>query len=125
MYSDTQDNPEVWGRLAELGWLERPNFGVLTGDLVGRGGWLEDWLVDFFPPANVFMRRFPLFTVIGNHADDHPYYYQYMHNPPPEYRYTFRYGNAQFFIWRREWDFWFFFCWCLFYFPPSKQLIWR
>lgn len=98
LYGDTQNNPEVWGKLAELGWLERPNFGILAGDLVDRGGHLPDWLVDFFPPGHVFMSRYPLYTVLGNHEDDHAYYYQYMHNPPPEYYYTFTYGNAQFFM---------------------------
>ncbi len=98
LYSDTQNNPRVWGRLAELGFLERPNFGVHAGDLVDRGGDLEDWLVDFFPPAHVFMSRYPLYTILGNHEDDHDNYYRYFHNPPPEYYYTFRYGNAQFFM---------------------------
>lgn len=98
LYGDTQNNPDVWGKLAELGWLERPNFGILAGDLVDRGGHLPDWLVDFFPPGHVLMSRVPLYTVLGNHEDDHAHYYQYMHNPPPEYYYTFTYGNAQFFM---------------------------
>lgn len=98
LYGDTQSNPEVWGKLATLGWLERPNFGLLAGDLVDRGGQIDDWLVEFFPPANIFMKRYALYTVIGNHEDDDPNYYKYMHNPAPEYYYTFRYGNAQFFM---------------------------
>ncbi|GAB5518837.1 MAG: hypothetical protein RhofKO_10880 [Rhodothermales bacterium] len=98
LYGDTQNNPAVWGRLAELGWLERPNFALHAGDLVDRGGNLEDWLVDFFPPGNVLMERIPLYTVLGNHEDDDPHYYRYMHNPAPEYYYTFSYGNAQFFM---------------------------
>ncbi len=98
LYGDAQNNPEVWGKVAELGWQERPNFALLAGDLVDRGGNIEDWLVDFFPPANVLMRRVPMYTALGNHEDDHANYYRYMHNPPPEYHYTFHYGNAQFFI---------------------------
>ena len=98
LYGDSQNNPEVWGKVAQLGWQERPNFALLAGDLVDRGGNLDDWLVDFFPPANVLMRRVPLYTALGNHEDDHANYYKYMHNPPPEYFYTFSYGNAQFFI---------------------------
>lgn len=98
LYGDSQDNPEVWGTVADLGWKERPNFALLAGDLVGTGGDATDWLVDFFPPGNVLMRRVPLYTALGNHEDDHANYYKYMHNPPPEYYYTFRYGNAQFFI---------------------------
>ncbi len=71
---------------------------MLAGDLVDRGGNIDDWLVEFFPPANVLMRRVPVYTALGNHEDDHENYYKYMHNPPPEYHYTFMYGNAQFFI---------------------------
>ena len=98
LYGDSQSNPVVWGKVAELGWKERPNFAVLAGDLVDRGGNLDDWLVEFFPPANVLMRRVPVYTVLGNHEDDHENYYKYMHNPAPEYYYTFTYGNTQFFM---------------------------
>lgn len=98
LYGDSQSNPEIWGKISTLGWLNRPNFGLLAGDLVDRGGMSDDWLEEFFPPAHIFMNRYPLYTAIGNHEDDHPNYYKYMHNPQPEYYYTFRYGNAQFFI---------------------------
>ncbi|MFK7844906.1 MAG: metallophosphoesterase, partial [Rhodothermales bacterium] len=98
LYGDSQSNPDVWAKVAQLGWGERPNFALLAGDLVDRGGNIDDWLVEFFPPANVLMRRVPVYTALGNHEDDHEHYYQYMHNPPPEYHYTFKYGNAQFFI---------------------------
>ena len=98
LYGDSQSNPEVWKRVADLGWSERPNFAVLAGDLVDRGGNIDDWLVEFFPPANQLMRRVPIYTVLGNHEDDDPNYYKYMHNPEPEWRYTFTYGNAQFFM---------------------------
>ncbi len=98
LYGDSQSNPEVWGKLARLGWEERPNFALHAGDLVDRGGNLDDWLVEFFPPAHDLMQRVPLYTALGNHEDDHAHYYKYMHNPPPEYHYTFTYGNAQFFI---------------------------
>lgn len=35
--SDTQSNPDVWGRISTLIFNERPNFVVLAGDLVGSG----------------------------------------------------------------------------------------
>ncbi|MEZ4702209.1 MAG: PA14 domain-containing protein [Rhodothermales bacterium] len=98
LFGDTQDNPEVWGRIAQLGWQERPNFGLIAGDLVQRGGDIQNWLEEFFAPANTLMRRVPLYPAIGNHEDDHPNYYKYIYAPPPEYYYTFRYGNAQFFM---------------------------
>ena len=98
LFSDSQNNPEVWGRVSTLGWLERPNFALHAGDLVDRGGHMPDWLVDFFPPAQDLMTRVPMYTTLGNHEDDDPNYYRYFHNPPPEYYYTFMYGNAQFFL---------------------------
>ncbi len=98
LFGDTQNNPRVWGKVAELGWQERPNFGLIAGDLVERGGDIQNWLVDFFAPSNNLMKRVPLYPAIGNHENDHPYYYQYIHAPAPEYYYTFRYGNAEFFM---------------------------
>ena len=98
LFSDSQNNPEVWGKVTTLGWLERPNFALHAGDLVDRGGHMPDWLVDFFPPAQDLMTRVPMYTILGNHEDDDANYYRYFHNPPPEYYYTFNYGNAQFFL---------------------------
>lgn len=98
LFSDSQNNPEVWGRVSTLGWQERPNFALHAGDLVDRGGHMPDWLVDFFPPAHDLMERVPMYTILGNHEDDDANYYRYFHNPPPEYYYTFDYGNARFFM---------------------------
>ena len=98
LFSDSQNNPNVWGKVSTLGWLERPNFALHAGDLVDRGGHMPDWLVDFFPPAQDLMTRVPMYTILGNHEDDDANYYRYFHNPPPEYYYTFMYGNAQFFL---------------------------
>ena len=98
LFSDSQNNPAVWGKVSTLGWLERPNFALHAGDLVDRGGHMPDWLIDFFPPAQDLMTRVPMYTILGNHEDDDPNYYRYFHNPPPEYYYTFTYGNAQFFL---------------------------
>ncbi len=97
--SDTQTNPVIWGKIAELGWRQRPNFVLHAGDLVGTGGNKSHWVNDFLNPGHVLMSRFPVYSVPGNHEDDHAQYYQYMANPGnPEYRYTFTYGNARFFM---------------------------
>ena len=98
LFSDSQNNPDIWGKVSTLGWLERPNFAIHAGDLVDRGGHMPDWLVDFFPPAQDLMTRVPMYTILGNHEDDDANYYRYFHNPPPEYYYSFMYGNAQFFL---------------------------
>ncbi len=98
---DTQRNnrtPWAWGKIADKIWGERPNFIVNAGDLVDMGTRKTDWTEHFFPAGHVAMSRFPMYTVLGNHEQDADHYYRYMVNPEPEYRYTFRYGNAQFFM---------------------------
>ncbi|MEY3050628.1 MAG: hypothetical protein RLY31_413 [Bacteroidota bacterium] len=98
---DTQRNdrtPWAWGKIADKIWGERPNFIINAGDLVDMGTRKSDWTEHFFPNGHVAMSRFPMYTVLGNHEQDADYYYDYMVSPTPEYRYTFRYGNAQFFM---------------------------
>lgn len=98
VFSDSQSNPEVWGKISSLGWKERPDFGLHAGDLVGLGYLKSDWVDEFFAPSHTFMSRIPLFSVPGNHEHDAAFYYQYMSNPEPEYRYTFDYGNARYYM---------------------------
>lgn len=94
----SRSSPGAWGRIAERVWQDRPNFIVHAGDLVDVGTRKEDWTKYFFPQGHVAMSRFPIYTVLGNHEQDAQYYYDYVVNPAPEYYYTFRYGNAQFFM---------------------------
>lgn len=99
--SDTQKNnrtPWAWGKIAQRVWAERPNFIINAGDLVDMGSKKTDWTEHFFPYGHIVMSRVPMYTVLGNHEQDDQFYYDYMVNPAPEYCYTFRYGNAQFFM---------------------------
>lgn len=98
IFSDSQDNPKVWGKVTGFAWGERPDFAIHGGDLVGKGEVKTDWTQEFFPPAERFLSRIPLFTVLGNHENDAQYYYDYFSNPAPEYYYSFDYGNARFFM---------------------------
>ncbi|MEZ4953244.1 MAG: metallophosphoesterase [Saprospiraceae bacterium] len=98
---DTQQNdrtPWAWGKIAGKVWGERPNFIINAGDLVDMGTRKTDWTEQFFSDGHIAMSRFPMYTVLGNHEQDAHFYYDYMVNPAPEYRYTFNYGNAQFFM---------------------------
>ena len=97
-FSDSQDNPPVWERITRHAYNERPDFGIHAGDLVGVGAKKSDWTDEFFPPAQDFMSRVPMFTILGNHEGDAPFYYDYFDNAAPEYYYTFDYGNARFFM---------------------------
>lgn len=101
LVGDTQRNnrtPWAWGKIAEKLWQDRPNFVVHAGDVVDQGLDKNDWIDNFFPNGQILMSRVPVYTVLGNHEQDAPYYYQYMVAPAPEYYYTFKYGNAQFFM---------------------------
>jgi acid phosphatase type 7 len=44
------------------------------------------------------MKQIPIFSTLGNHEHDAAFYYQYMKNPDPEHCYSFKYGNAEFFM---------------------------
>jgi predicted phosphodiesterase len=96
--SDTQDNPAVSGRIAAHAFGQRPNFLLIPGDLVGAGTQKTDWTHEFFPSMGDLVARVAFFPVLGNHEQDARHYYDYVSVPAPEHRYTFRYGNAQFFV---------------------------
>lgn len=101
LIGDTQRNDETpwaWSVISKQIWRKRPNFVVLAGDLVDWGPRKEDWTEHFFPGGQALMARVPMYTVLGNHEGDADFYYQYMVNPKPEYYYSFKYGNAEFFM---------------------------
>lgn len=101
LVGDTQENsrtPWAWDKISEKIWQDRPNFVVHAGDVVDVGVDKKEWVDKFFPNGQILMSRVPVYTVLGNHEQDAPYYYQYMVAPAPEYYYMFKYGNAQFFM---------------------------
>ncbi|WP_421825180.1 metallophosphoesterase [Fulvitalea axinellae] len=101
LVGDSQRNgrtPWAWEKISKLVWEDRPNFVIHAGDLVDSGDRKTDWTEHFLPGGHIFMSRFPMYTVLGNHEGDSELYYQYMANPSPENYYTFKYGNAQFFM---------------------------
>jgi acid phosphatase type 7 len=70
----------------------------LAGDLVDAGNAKWQWEKQFFASLQPLISRVPFYPVLGNHEVNTNYYYDYMSLPAPEYFYTFRYGNAQFFM---------------------------
>ncbi|HSI78976.1 MAG TPA: metallophosphoesterase [Lunatimonas sp.] len=98
IFSDSQNNPEIWGKITALARDERPNFAIHGGDLVGLGYRKSEWVEEFFAPSYHFMKQIPIFSTLGNHEHDATFYYQYMKNPDPEHYYSFKYGNAEFFM---------------------------
>ncbi|MFN7732890.1 MAG: LamG-like jellyroll fold domain-containing protein [Pirellula sp.] len=95
---DTQGNPQVNGTLAKYIWALRPNFLVIPGDLVDDGKIKGQWVQEFFASMSPLFERVVFYPVLGNHEKNADHYYRYMDLPQPEYYYTFRYGNAQFFM---------------------------
>ena len=95
---DTQTHGDVAKRVSDLAYMHRPNFVVHAGDLVDTGSSKRDWTDTFFPSMQPLIARSPMMPVLGNHEQDAAHYYQYMSLPEPERWYSFRYGNAEFFM---------------------------
>lgn len=95
---DTQKNPAVIKKLQTFAYTLRPNFEIHLGDVVNEGPDKNEWTKEFFPGSAPLISRVPIFPAIGNHEKNHSLYYQYFNLPGPEYRYTYTYGNAQFFV---------------------------
>ena len=96
--SDTQGNPEVSGKVADMAWAQRPGFVIHPGDLVSTGTNDSHWTKQFFPSMHNLIGRVPMYPVLGNHEQNAKNYYDYFQLPDPEYYYDFQYGNAHFFM---------------------------
>jgi predicted phosphodiesterase len=97
LIGDTQKNPHMTGKIAELAWKRRPNFVVHLGDVVDNGEDKNEWVHELFGPCRNLFSRVAVFPAIGNHEKNDPQYYRYFALPRPEYYYRYRYGNADFF----------------------------
>lgn len=95
---DTQRNPEVTRKCAEGIFALRPNFMLHCGDVVDDGFAKHQWVNDLFEPCGRVFAHVPVFPVIGNHERNSHWYYDYFSLPGPEWFYTFKVGNAEFFM---------------------------
>ncbi len=96
--SQQQDDTLAWNKISTMALLERPNFGLIAGDLVERGEDVNMWRNQFLSNAHEFMKSIPLFPVMGNHDNNDPNYFKYMKSRSEKSYYTFTYCNTQFFI---------------------------
>jgi acid phosphatase type 7 len=94
---DTQKNPKITGKVAKLMWERRPNFVLHMGDVVDNGPDQKEWTDELFKPCQDLFSRVAVYPCIGNHEKNHAHYYKYFSVPKPEYYYSFKYGNAEFF----------------------------
>jgi hypothetical protein len=95
---DTQRNPEITRRCAEGLFALRPHAVIHCGDVVDDGFAKPQWVNDLMVPCNRLFSQVPVFPVIGNHEKNAHWYYDYFDLPDPEYWYTWKIGNAQFFM---------------------------
>lgn len=97
---DTEARPHINDRISKMIWDERPNFVVIVGDLTDGG--VKDhkfeWNYEYFQGVNQLASRVPIFPVPGNGEDDLHWYEQYHSLPQNKGYYSFRFGNAEFFM---------------------------
>jgi len=98
VFGDTQRNPAITGKISKLMWERRPNLVLHMGDVVDNGPDKKQWTDDLFKPCSELLGRVCVFPCIGNHEKNHAHYYKYFSLPAPEYYYSFKYNNAEFFV---------------------------
>lgn len=88
-YGDTRSNPDRHASVINAMAREKGVAFVLhTGDLVGDGRKLEQWIPGYFTPARGMIGRVPFYPVQGNH-DGSTYYFQLLGIPASEKWYSF------------------------------------
>ncbi|MEM6843741.1 MAG: metallophosphoesterase [Bacteroidota bacterium] len=119
LMGDTEARPHINDHIGTLIWDERPNFVVNLGDLTDGG--VEEhkfqWNYEYFAGTRPLHSRIPVFPVAGNGEGDLYWYRKYHKLPGDEAYYSFRYGNAEFFMLNsneREREF----------VPGGKQYVW-
>lgn len=97
VFSDSQGrpNPNVWGQIATLAGLERPDFAIHAGDQVDNGQRLSDWVGQFLPQGQPFMSKYNVYATLGNHERDASYFHKYLGHPEKKRAFTVTYGNTQ------------------------------
>ena len=97
---DTETRPHVNHALSQKVWGERPDFVVVLGDLTDGGtrDFKWQWSHEYFTGIAGLCSRVPFFPVPGNGEGDLHWYKKYHSLPGDESPYSFRYGNAEFFM---------------------------
>lgn len=88
-YGDTRSNPDRHASvIAAMAGEKSIAFVLHTGDLVGDGRKLDQWIPGYFDPAHTMIGRVPFYPVLGNH-DGSTYYFQLLGIPTSEKWYSF------------------------------------
>ena len=97
---DTETRPHINHAISKKIWGERPNFVVVLGDLTD-GGFKDhkwQWNHEYFSGVAGLCSRVPFYPVPGNGEGDLFWYKRFHSLPGNESPYSFRYGNAEFFM---------------------------
>jgi predicted phosphodiesterase len=97
---DTEARPHINNQIAKAIWAERPDFIAFVGDLTdgGKAHHKFEWNLEYFLGMSQLVSRIPLFPVPGNGESDLHWYLRYHGLAQSEHRYSFRYGNTEFFM---------------------------
>jgi len=97
---DTESRPHINNQIAKRLWDERPDFVLHTGDVTDGGteGNKYEWNYEYFTGMGQLLERLPVYPVPGNGEGDLYWYRRYHTLPSPEGYYSFRQGNAEFFM---------------------------
>lgn len=97
---DTEARPHINDVIAKAVWGERPHFVINVGDLTDGGQQHHkfEWNLEYFLGMNQLISRVPMFPVPGNGESDLHWYTRYHSLPLPKNYYSFRFGNAEFFM---------------------------
>ncbi len=78
---DSRSRPSDWAKVAAAIGKAKPDFLILSGDMVayGRNDW--EWDEQFFRPAMELLATVPCYPVIGNHEADAPLYDELFYVP--------------------------------------------
>jgi hypothetical protein len=100
LIGDTEARPHINDRISKMVWDERPNFAFNLGDLTDGGFEPHkfEWNYEYFAGMRQLHSRVPVFPVPGNGEGDLYWYKKYHRLPGNEAYYSFRYGNAEFFM---------------------------
>ena len=100
VFGDTEARPHINALMGERVWEERPDFMINLGDLTdgGRERHKFEWNYEYFLGMTPLNSRIPVFPVAGNGEGDLYWYKRYHKLPNGEAYYSFRYGNAEFFM---------------------------
>jgi predicted phosphodiesterase len=98
VYGDTRSRPERHRRIVEQIIKTKPDFVVVSGDLVYDGRDYSQWSPQFFGPIKGLAESTPIYAVKGNHDRGRQNYFERLLLPTGQNNnYSFRFGPLYFY----------------------------